>query len=455
MLKTIVPTGLSTHANGLVGSSLGKRLVAHLQAPLFRNAYALLLSGIASSGLGMVYWMLAARLYSPKIVGINSVAIAVMMLLSGISQMSMNSALIRFIPQMGSWTKQLILICYGVSVTVAMVVGLVYLAGLSYWTPVLVPYLSQPLNALIFIGATASWSIYALQDSVLAGLRQSIWVPVENILGALLKIGLLLLLLTVLPVYGIFSAWLLPVLLSNLPVNYFIFRWFLPKHVQQSTAVVPPSVATISRYVLGNYVGTLGYLGYTTLLPILVTALVGPSANAYFYMAWMLAAALQLVANNLTTSLTVEGAWEETKFHGYCFHVLKQAFMLVTPLVVLFLVGAPWLLQIFGADYAQEGTPLLRLLALSALPNVIVMLQLSIARVRNKTYTVIWVQGVLCLSLVGLSYALLPRFGIVGVGWAALIAQSTVAALALAIDMRSFVHQGWHLLLTHCKEMSV
>jgi O-antigen/teichoic acid export membrane protein len=297
----------------------------------------------------------------------------------------------------------------------------------------------------------ASWSIYALQDSALAGLRQSIWVPVENSIGALLKILLLLILPALLPLQGIFAAWLLPVLLSNLPVNYLIFWRLIPDHVKRAHIVATPSATTISRYVLGNYVGTLCYLGYTTLLPILVTTLVGPSANAYFYMAWMLAVALQLIAYNLTTSLTVEGGWEEAKFQHNCRHVLKQAILLVTPLVVLCLIGAPLLLRLFGVDYAREGAPLLRLLALSTLPNIIVLLHLSIARVRNQTYSVIWAQGTLCALLVGLSYVLLPRLGIVGVGWAALVAQSTVAGLALMTDMRTFIKQSWHLVPVHAE----
>lgn len=411
------------------------KLVAHLRLPLYRNAYALLLSGVISAGLGMVYWILAARIYPTATVGLTSAAVSAMMLLSGMAQMSMNSALLRFIPRMGAATGPFIAACYGVSIGVAVAAGLLYGLGITYWTPALAPYLQQPIGLALFILAIASWSIYVLEDSVLAGLRQAIWIPVENTLGALLKIGLLLPFTTLLPTYGIFAAWLLPVLLSVLPVNLLIFGRLLPRHVQATAEQTPPTLAEVSRYVLGNYVGTLCYLGYTTLLPILVTARVSPSANAYFYMPWMLAAALQLIALNLTTSLTVEGAWEESKLGIYCVRVLKQALYLVTPLVALFLVGAPRLLQLFGSDYAQEGTVLLRLLALATLPNIVVMLQLSVARVQSNTRGVIWAQAMLCTLLLALSYLLLPTLGITGVGWAALIAQSVVAGVALGTTL--------------------
>ena len=38
-----------------------ERLLAHVRLPIYRNAYALVLSSATTSGLGVVYWTLAAR----------------------------------------------------------------------------------------------------------------------------------------------------------------------------------------------------------------------------------------------------------------------------------------------------------------------------------------------------------------------------------------------------------
>ena len=160
----------------------------------------------------------------------------------------------------------------------------------------------------------------------------------------------------------------------------------------------------------------------------------------------MLATALVLIGLNLTTSLTVEGAHDEKQLSLYCFQVLRQTLLLLTPLVALLWLSAPYLLYLFGADYALEGTKLLRLLAFSTLPNTILMLYLSIARVQNNTKGVILSQGALCLSLLGLSYALLPQWGITGVGWASLICQSAVALSLLSFtSLRGILQQGWKL----------
>ena len=421
-------------------------LLAHLQSPLFRNAYALLLSGLTSSALGMVYWMLAARTYSTEIVGLSSAAISAMMLLSGLAQMSMNNALIRFLARAGAKSAQLILVCYLVAGLLTAVAGVGYGANVAYWTPALATYLQGWQSILLFTLSVGGWTLYVLQDSVLAGLRQSVWVPVENTIGAVLKLVMLLALPALMPIYGIYVAWMVPVVLSVPPVNYFIFRRLLPIHIQETATTARPLVwSQIANYVLGNTLGTLFYLGYSTMLPILVTTRAGASANAYFYMPWMLSTALVLVARNLTTSLTVEGAHNEEKLSLYCFRVLRQSFLLVTPLVGLLWIGAPYLLHLFGADYAAEGTTLLRLLALSALPNIFMMLYLSVARVQNNTTGVVVIQGVLCLVLLTLSYLFLPTMGITGVGWALLIGQSVTASLTLGSTMRSLLRQGYQL----------
>ena len=67
---------------------------------------------------------------------------------------------------------------------------------------------------------------------------------------------------------------------------------------------------------------------------------------------------------------------------AYGRHVLAHTFKLLGIIVVIILLGAPYLLRIFGVDYAVEGVTLLRLLALSTLPHLIITLYISLARVK-------------------------------------------------------------------------
>jgi LysM repeat protein len=105
------------------------------------------------------------------------------------------------------------------------------------------------------------------------------------------------------------------------------------------------------------------------------------------------------------------------------------------------LLGAPYLLQLFGRAYADEGAGLLRLLALGALPNLVNMLYLSVARVRNRVGVIVTVQAALCTLALALSYPLLHWYGIMGVGIAWLSSQTLVAAGITLARLRSRTQQ--------------
>jgi O-antigen/teichoic acid export membrane protein len=101
-------------------------------------------------------------------------------------------------------------------------------------------------------------------------------------------------------------------------------------------------------------------------------------------------------------------------------------------------VLAPYLLLIFGPAYAAEGTTLLRLLALAAVPNTINALYVSIARVQRQTGAVVVVMGTLCLMVLGSSSVLVDWYGITGVGIGWLVSQTMIASVLLLTKLRTY-----------------
>jgi Na+-driven multidrug efflux pump len=97
---------------------------------------------------------------------------------------------------------------------------------------------------------------------------------------------------------------------------------------------------------------------------------------------------------------------------------------------------APWALRAFGPNYAHAGAGLLRLLAAGAIPNVLIALALGVARVQHKGMTVLAIQGVQSVLLIGLSVVLLPQLGIEGVGVAWIVSQLVMAVVLLAGMLR-------------------
>ena len=151
---------------------------------------------------------------------------------------------------------------------------------------------------------------------------------------------------------------------------------------------------------------------------------------------WMIVTALQLVALNLTTSLTVEATLDRAKLSAYSRRVLVQTARLVVPLVIIVFLGAPLILQVFGSTYAIEASALMRWLALGTLPNILIALFISLARVQNRPGIIMLVQGTLSLLILGLSYLLLPPLGITGIGIAWFASQTIVAMFLLLTLLR-------------------
>jgi len=426
-----------SHARSWIGSITSARVSSHLRIPLFRNGYALIVSSAATSGLGLVYWVLAARYYPAEIVGLGSAALSAMLLLSGIAQLSLNSVLVRFVPLAGRATPRLVIYSYLISAAMAAVISFIFILGLDVWAPALRFIGASAGWQISFVLATVVWCIFALQDSVLTGLRQAVWIPLENTTFAVVKIVLLVALAGSLQSVGIFASWNVPVLLSLLPINLLIFTRLIPRYIRATgEQAAPLAPGVIARFIGGNYLGSLFFLASTTLLPVIVANLLGASANAYFYPPWMIVTALQLVASNMSTSLTVEVAFDQSKLRAYSQRVLIQTVRLVVPIVIVVLMGAPLVLQVFGTNYATEGSALLRWLALGVLPNILVALFVSLARVQNRSGVIMIVQGALSVLTLGLSYLLLPIFGITGVGMAWLASQAIVALFLLPTLLR-------------------
>lgn len=414
-------------------------LILHIRTPLYWNGYALIVSTALTSGLGLVYWAVAAHFNSSDDVGLNSAAISIMIFLSSVSQLNFQGTLIRYVPVAGRATQRLVGYSYLITLALSALLGLIFCIGIPLWAPALAFINGSATSILWFVLAVMTWGIFSIQDSVLTGLRQTVWVPIENAIFAVIKIGFLVLFAALLPHYGIFVSWTLSVLLTLIPVNYYVFRRFIPMHAKATQDKTEPiRVGEVVRYVAGNYVGSLFNSMSTALVPLIIVQVAGATANAHFYLTWTIASSLQIIAANMATSLTVEATIDQSNFSSYGRRALIGIARLLVPIVVLVIVFAPIILRLFGPTYVEEGTGLLQLLALSALPSVINVIYIGLARVKNQIGGIIMTNGAIAVLVLGLSYVFLKSYGIAGVGLAWLVSQTAVAAFLLLTQRELF-----------------
>ncbi|WP_409472996.1 polysaccharide biosynthesis C-terminal domain-containing protein [Streptomyces sp. HC307] len=397
---------------------------------LFRNAYALMLNTGISALLGLGYWLVAARYYSEAAVGQGSAAIAAMKLLAGLTAVTLTGALARFIPVAGRTTGRLILRTYaGSSLVVALAAG-VFLLTLDVWGPSY-RFLHGPLPAAGFVVAVVAWNLLTLQDGVLTGLRSALWVPVGNTVFSAVKLGLLVAFAVAIPMTGVFVSWVAAIATSVLPLGWLVFRRLVPRHVkateEQST---PPTLGEVGRFLAGDYTGSLFSLAVVYLVPVIVAAQVSSEDNAYFYITATIGGTVNLLAINMGASLTVEGSHDPGRLAANTRAALKRMARIMLPVAAVLFFGAPWILGVFGAGYADAATPLLRWFALGAVLRVVMETYLAVLRAQSRTAGLAWLQGLLCVLVLGLTLLLLPRMGLTGAGVAEIASLAVIVAIA-------------------------
>jgi O-antigen/teichoic acid export membrane protein len=400
----------------------------HLSVPMFRTAYALLLNTGITSILGLAYWAVAAHRYPAVDIGRASSAISALQLLSGIGQCNLNNSLPRLIPGAGLTTARLVRRSYAAAVGLSMVLaaGFAMLASRFGWAG---GFLGQGTGYIVwFVIAVAVWSVFFLEDSVLAGLRKAVWVPVENTSFSLGKLLLLVGLAGVTLRFGVFGSFTIPVAVAIIPVNWLIFRRLIPRHAHASqpspatTAILP-----MRRYLVGEYAGGLANLATTTMLPLLVASQVGSVANAYFYSAWIVGSSFEYVLSSISVALVVEGANDQRRATWAIRRGALITGVVVAPSIALTLWAAPTVLSLAGSTYAAKGTIILRLVALAVIPRSVVALSVATARIRKDIRSMVVIQGSGCVLTLTLAVILLPVLGLPGAGFAYLIGQTVVA----------------------------
>jgi len=397
---------------------------------LFRNAYALMLNTGISAVLGLGFWLAAARYYSESAVGQSSAAIAAMKLLAGLTAVTLTGALARFIPVAGRATGRFILRTYaGSSVIVALAAG-VFLLTLNMWGPSY-RFLHGPVPALGFVGAVVLWNLLTLQDGVLTGLRNALWVPVGNTVFSAVKLGLLVAFAAAIPTSGVFVSWVAAIAMSVLPLGWLVFRRLVPRHVEATAEhTKPPTLKEVGRFLAGDYTGSLFSLAVVYLVPVIVASQVSSADNAYFYITTTIGGTVNLLAINMGASLTVEGSHDPTRLAANTRAAVKRMARIMLPVAGVLFFGAPWILGVFGSGYADAATPLLRWFAVGAVLRVVMETYFAVLRAQSRTAGLAWMQGLLCALVLGLTLLLLPRMGLTGAGVAEISSLAVIVAIA-------------------------
>jgi O-antigen/teichoic acid export membrane protein len=418
-----------------------------LRNPLYHSGYALLLNTAATAAVGIVYWGVAAHLYSRQAVGRSSALVSALVLVSIFAQLNLANTLPRFLPRARRAAARLIASSYGASALAAVVGGLAFV--------LVVPHLSgqwrflgdsAPLS-VAFVIATVAWGVFALQDIALLSLRHPAIVPAENFVYGIAKLALLIAVATALRSTGIFFSWVIALAVTIPVVNWLIFRRYAPEYQADLSGGLPPESAgfrmtEIVRFTSVDYVGNVASQAYGNLLPLLVLSTLGAAANGSFYVAWTIAAGLGLVAANFGTSLLVEGAAAPDRLAELTRGVLARCMLVTTAGAAVLFVAARPVLTIYGTGYARHAAALLALLALGSIPGCLVVVVVSLDRIAGQVGRATATRLILAALVLGGSWVLVKRVGVDGVAYAFGAANLLVALARMPTIVATARRQG-------------
>jgi O-antigen/teichoic acid export membrane protein len=409
------------------------RLARIVRQPLFANAGYLWGVTVVGGLVGFLCWGIAARLYTPEQLGIASAVVSVVGLLSRIAGMGVGEGLVRFLPE-ARRPRRLLNTALTFTGLAALLVGGVYLAGIGLWSPSLEGLRANALYVAAFLAFNLAVTLFGILQMTFVARRRAGYALVQTGIASGLR------LLLVVPLVGLGAAGLTGSVAIGFVVAAALSLTVSLPRVEVGYRPRPDwlwaDLAPILPYSAGTYLAQLLVQAPQLLLPLLVLETLGPAASGYAYIAWMLGTALASPGVALAHSAFAEGSNAPDSLRAVLSRSMRAGLVLTGAGALAIVVAAPWVLRIFGTDYAAEAVTLLRLLA-AAVPLVVLsLLYFTRLQVEKRIGRLILLSGVIAVLTLGLAALLMPRYGITasGVGW--LLGNGLVAGLALVAMWR-------------------
>jgi O-antigen/teichoic acid export membrane protein len=423
------PTAPRSRSEVVDAASPQRRLIRRWRVPgltgLELNAMALMSSTAITGLAGVGFWAVAARLPAAE-VGRAAAVLSTAAMLAQLSSSNVGVLFGRVLASAGVGSRRLVLAGYGVAVLLSI------LLGAGFVLIVRSPILQDDLEKSLFPVAVAMFSLFSVQDWVLTGIRRSRWVPLEQLFFAVAKLVLLVFAVSAGVGNGILLSWIVPLVIAVVVVNAVLLGQMLPGRRAPAEGAAPmPSGRELRRLFLAEYTTGAVTSVIPLTLPLLVVAVLGAEANAYYAIPWLIGESLGLLIWNIGSSYLVESAHDERQAASLMARTVRLILVVGGPGVAGVLVAAPWILSIFGSAYAEQGSLVLRLMVLAIPFNTVSMLYLMVCRLRFQLRRVVALQALTATLVIGLTIILLRPLGIAGAGWGYLVAEVVVAALVV------------------------
>jgi len=389
------------------------------------NSMAVVASSALTSILGLAFWAIAAKLFPADEVGIAAAATSSAMMLSTLASLSLGGMYERFLSVAGHRAGTLVLRgCLLVTVVAAtLAVGLIVLGPrhslfASRWEMAAYPAFAVVLT------------VFALQDSISAGLGVARWGAAKNAAQAGAKIIGMIVFATAGGTVAIAGSWGVTALIAACWLAMAIARR-LRTDAHHSLAPGLPPRRELLQYFAASYSITALTAVAPLVVPLIVIAQLGPKTTAYFTMSWSIVSALYVMLSVLIGPFVAECAAHPEKIHS----LLGKFSKLVGVVAMLGGLGlafvAPMLLGLLGSEYRAQGTPLLHMAAFFMPLTVVGAVYTGLARVFRRLMLAVVTQMLATAVVICGALATARSMGVFGVALSYLLAEGLVTVILI------------------------
>jgi O-antigen/teichoic acid export membrane protein len=349
---------------------------------LLSNASTLAATTGITSLLGFAYWAVAARLFSQQAVGYGAAAISAMTLLGTIGMLGMGTLLIgelpRRRPRAGLVSAALLTCGLG-----SLVLGLGFAILGPRFSGRFTHVSGTLAEAALFAAGVVLTGVSLVFDQATIGLMRGKLQLARNVMFAAAKLLALPAAAIILHDrfgIGITASWTAGIALSMALLAIRLRFARIPVLPRPDWGLL----RGLGKTALAHNWLNLAITVPMTLIPVLVTVIVSPSANAAFYAAWTLSGFLKIIPTHLSTVLFAVAAADPQVIARKLRFTLRLSLLIGLPGMVALGLGAHLLLSLFGPGYARAATFSLWLLVIGYLPTIPKMQYIAVCRAAGK-----------------------------------------------------------------------
>lgn len=352
---------------------------------ILANAGSLVGTTIVTSGLGFLYWWLAARRFSLEAVGIASASISTMMLLGSLCMLGLGTLLITELPRQPGREGSLISTALVVVGGTGGCIGVLFAILAPYASTEFLPLRASIADILIFAIGVSFTAITLVLDQALVGLLSGELQLWRNTSFAIAKLAVLFVVsfwlsqeagITIYATWAFGNAFSLAALAG---VALWKGKWSGRVHLPQWGLLQKLGVAALQHHLLNLTLQAPGLL-----IPLLVIVLLSAKMNAWFYVSSMIASFVIMIPTALTIVLHAMNSAQQATLGHKARATIGLALVACFVATCLLQIATKQVLGIFGSSYAEQATWSLRILVLQAFPLIIKTHYISICRIHDR-----------------------------------------------------------------------